>query len=184
MYRSAPALMALLLAACAATPYQASDPRGYGYQEQRLTGELYDVMFVGNTATSEQQVADLALLHAAELGAAQGYAYLTVADRKGGIITLAGRNGPATPDLPMPNARDAGMSMGMGGSGGYGNTATTPASYTVNSSGGGGGNPARACVLRVRFYKQGERVSDPTVQDIQALLTRLRGEYGVSAAGH
>lgn len=183
MCRYVPALMALLLTACAATPYQASDPHGYGYQEQRLTDGLYDVMFVGNTATSEQQVADLALLHAAELGAAQGYAYLAVSDRKGGVITLAGRNGPATPGLPMPNARDAGMSMGMGGSGGYGNTATTPQSYTVNSS-GGGGNPARACVLRVRFYKQGEHAPDASVQDVQVLLTRLRGEYGVSAAGH
>lgn len=184
MYRSVPALMALLLMACAATPYQASDPRGYGYQEQRLTDDRYDVMFVGNTATSEQQVADLALLHAAELGAAQGYAYLSVSDRKAGVITLAGRGGVATPSLPMPNARDTGMSMGMGRSGGYGNTATTPQSYTVNSSGGGSGNPARACVLRVHFYKQGERVSDASAQDLQALLTRLRSEYGVSAAGH
>ena len=180
MYKSAPALVALLLAACAATPYQAPDPHGYGYQEQRLTDDRYDVMFVGNTATSEQQVADLALLHAAELGAARGYAYMEVSDQKAGIITLAGRDGLATPSLPMPNARDAGMSMG--GSGGYGNTATTPQSYTVNSS-GGGGNPARACVLRVRFYKQGEAAGS-SAQDIQALLIRLSTEYGVSAAGH
>lgn len=184
MYRFAFALVALALSACAATPYQASDPRGYGYQEQRLTADRYDVMFIGNTATSEQQVADLALLHAAELGAAQGYAYLAVSDHKAGIITLASRGGVATPSLPMPNARDTGMSMGMGGSGGYGNTATTPQSYTLTSSGGGGGNPARACVLRVRFYKQGDGITDASTQDLQALLTQLRGEYGVSAAGH
>ncbi len=184
MYRFVPALMTLLLLACAATPYQASDQHGYGYQEQRLTDDRYDVMFVANTATSEQQVEDFALLHAAELGAAQGYAYLAVSDHKRGIITLAGRGaGPGVPDLPMPNAHDSAMSMNMGkgGSAGYGNSTTDSLSYTANSS--SGGNPARACVLQVRFYKQGEAAAS-SAQDIQALLTRLRGEYRVSAAGH
>lgn len=181
MYRLAPALMALVLTACAATPYQASDPHGYGYQEQQLTAELYDVMFVANTATDAAQVEDLALLHAAELGAARGYAYLAVMDRKAGVIMLAGRSGPAQPNFQstMPSGRDAGMTMSMGmgrsGAGGYGNT-----NPYMNSS-SGGGNPARACVLRVRFYKQGEAASASSTQDIQVLLTRLRGEYGVSA---
>lgn len=178
----------LLLAACAATPYQASDQQGYGYQEQQIAAGVYDVMFVANTATGQQEVEDLALLRAAELGVILGYSSLVVASDKGGIITLADHSGPGQPpDMPspMPNARDAGMSMGRGGSGGYGSTSTMPASYTVNSS-RSGGNPARACVLRVRFYKQGDGAAGPSAQDIPALVTRLRAAYGIAApaGGH
>ncbi len=163
-------LTALWLAGCAATPYQPAGSGGYGYSEDAESGGAYLVTFAGNTASSQQQVDDFALLRAAELAASQGYASLSVADRRDSIIARSIRGSGAPSDVPTtaPSAR------GVRGN---------PSGYSVNGS-SGGGTQVRVCMLRVQFYKHGDAVAGAPVQDVQALLTKLRGEYGLSAAGH
>lgn len=182
MYRYALASIALLTAGCAATPYQPADPRGYGYQDRQITASVYDIMYVANTATDTQVVEDFAWLRAAEDGAALGYGDMVVTDDRSGIVMVSGRSDTAAPNLSptMPNARDAGMSMGAGKSGGNESMSTAPDSITINSS-SRDGDPARSCVLRVRFYKRGEAPAASTSQDIQALLIKLRTKYGIEA---
>ncbi|HEU5398358.1 MAG TPA: hypothetical protein VFV77_03690 [Gammaproteobacteria bacterium] len=60
----------LLLAACAATPYQPVNVNGYGYMDQETATDACDVLFVANSATCLQQTRDFALLRAAQIGAA------------------------------------------------------------------------------------------------------------------
>jgi len=171
----------LLLAGCAATPYQPANADGYGYAEQKNADDSYTVVFVANTATSEQQAKDFALLRAAELGASLGYAYIKVADSKSRVIMLNGHGGSSGGGYLPPTAPSGGgggygmggMRMGGGyGGGGYGGNG----SYNIGSS-SGGGNPARAGVVRVRFLNQ---VADgDSAQPIQALVARLREAYSL-----
>lgn len=179
----------LLLGGCAATPYQPSDPNGYGYADQQLSAGIYDVMFVANTATSAQEVEDFALLHAAELGTAQGYAYLSVEDRKSGNLMLAPAHAPGksyTP--PTQGSATGGERMGMyGGMGNGGAYNGVGGSNSMSFSGSAtGGDPARACVLRVHFYKQDGSSHVSSARDIKALITKLDAEYSipVSAGDH
>ena len=179
----------LLLLGCAATPYQPADSKGYGYAEQKDTSDAYTVMFVANTATSEQQAEDFALLRASELGMSLGFTYIKVSDSKSGIIAL-GNHGAASGGSDVPTATPStvphggmggGMGMQRGYGGGYGGTGSG-GSYTFASS-SGSSNPARACVLRVQFYKQEDAASDRSAQDMRALVNKLDVEYGLSAPG-
>ena len=178
----------LLLAGCAATPYQPANAEGYGYAVQQDAGDAYTVMFVANTATSEQQAKDFALLRAAELGASLGFTYIKVADSKSGIIMLAGHStaaGGGNIPSTAPSAGGGGYGMnGMKMGGGYGG-----GSYAGNGSAGGynigsssaGGNPARAGVVKVRFLKQ--LADGDSAQPIQPLVARLRSAYALPSSG-
>ena len=127
---------------------------------------------------------DYAVLRAAEIGAAQGYAYLTVEQDKSGSILVAPRR---TGSIDMlddsrdeQSSRDTGL-MGMsGGSGGnaYGGNGS---SYSVG--GGSPGTPARACALMLRFSKQANEEGGKMPQDIQALLAKFRAQYSLPS-GH
>ncbi len=80
----APVFAALSLAACAATPtlYQpAAGPRGVGFSELRIETDRYRVTFRGGPGAPPEQVADFALLRAADLALAQGYDWFRVTDR-------------------------------------------------------------------------------------------------------
>lgn len=193
MRRSGLVFTLLLLAGCAATPYQAVDRRGFGYQDQRIAAGVYDVMFVADTATGVQQVQDFTLLHAAELGAVQGYAYLSVTSTRAGTVMLGAddrghipASGYAAYMQPQMGMSGNGMTgNGMNGRGGSysstGNNLTSLAAATSRS----GGDPARACVLRVQFYKQEDTGRGAAAQEIAPLLSRLHAEYSLSAAaGH
>ncbi|HEV2111004.1 MAG TPA: hypothetical protein VGT99_06605 [Gammaproteobacteria bacterium] len=173
----------LLLAGCAATPYQPANSEGYGYAEQRDAGDAYSVMFVANTATSEQQAQDFALLRAAELGASLGFTYIKVVDSKSGVIMLKSHGGssgggylPATAPSGGGGYGMGGMGMGGGyGGGGYGGNG----SYSFGSS-SAGATPARVGVARVRFLKQ--LADGDSAQPIQPLVARLRSAYGLSSS--
>lgn len=84
-------LAGLLLAACATTPtvYRAAAgaPTAVGYSEYRLETGRYRVTFQGGPGAPEAQVADYALLRAAELALRYGYDWFRVADRS---TTLSG----------------------------------------------------------------------------------------------
>lgn len=79
-----PALAALALAACATVPtlYQpAPGPSAVGYSEYQIEPGRYRITFRGGPGAPVQQVADYALLRAADLAIAEGYDWFRVADR-------------------------------------------------------------------------------------------------------
>jgi len=81
----AAALSGLLLTACATAPTvyraQAGAPTDVGYSEYRLEAGRYRVTFQGGPGAPEAQIADYALLRAAELAIRDGYDWFRVADR-------------------------------------------------------------------------------------------------------
>ena len=81
----AAALAGILLAACATTPTvyraQLGAPNDVGYSEYRLEAGRYRVTFQGGPGAKEAQVADYALLRAAELALRDGYDWFRIADR-------------------------------------------------------------------------------------------------------
>lgn len=81
----AAALSGILLAACATTPTvyraQAGAPNDVGYSEYRLEAGRYRVTFQGGPGAKEAQIADYALLRAAELALRDGYDWFRIADR-------------------------------------------------------------------------------------------------------
>ncbi len=68
-----------LLALGCATPYQ-SRSFGGGYSDTQLSPDVFRVFFRGNAYTSMERSQDFALLHAAELAKAHGFAYFAVVD--------------------------------------------------------------------------------------------------------
>jgi hypothetical protein len=178
----------ILLAGCAATPYQPTNSNGYGYADQQLSRDTYTVVFVANSATNQQQVDDFALLHAAELGAAQGYAYMSVTNKKSGIFMLAPPR--ATSGSYMPSTSSGGQASGMGmmrmsGGGAYGGSGYGGGSGPDYSAGGSSpsANPARACSLTVRFSADSADASGKPAQQIQPLVAKLKAEYGLTPGG-
>jgi hypothetical protein len=77
--------LVLALAACATpTVYQAATPRAaVGYSEMRIEPGRYRVTFQGGGGAPAAQVADFALLRAAELTLRDGYDWFRVTDRVG-----------------------------------------------------------------------------------------------------
>ena len=70
------AAASLALSACATAPtlYQASNgPQAVGYSEYRIEPGRYRITFRGGPGAPAQQVADYALLRAADLALAEGY---------------------------------------------------------------------------------------------------------------
>lgn len=79
------ACAALSLAACATTPtvYQpAPGPSGVGFSEYRIESGRYRVTFNGGPGAPMSQVADYALLRAAEVSIADGYDWFRVVERR------------------------------------------------------------------------------------------------------
>lgn len=73
-------LLTLAFGGCAlasATGYQPVGADG-GYSQLQLAPDTFRIAFQGNTYTSQERVADMALLHAAELALAQGATYFVV----------------------------------------------------------------------------------------------------------
>lgn len=109
---------ALLLAACATAPtlYRsaASTPNAVGYSEYRLEAGRYRVTFQGGAGAPEAQVADYALLRAAELALRDGYDWFRVADRSTTV-----RGGDSGPRLSVGGGsasfgRRSGVGVGLG----------------------------------------------------------------------
>ena len=88
-------LSALLLAACASAPtvYQpAVGPQAVGFSDFRIEPDRYRVTFRGGPGAPPEQVADYALLRAADLALEQGYDWFRITDRS--IRQAAPNNGP------------------------------------------------------------------------------------------
>jgi hypothetical protein len=79
------AAAALTLSACAtATPYQPASKAtaGYGYSEQRIEADRWQVTFAGNSVTSRQRVESYMLYRAAQLTLNSGYDWFDTVDRR------------------------------------------------------------------------------------------------------
>lgn len=94
-------LLALAFGGCAlasATGYQAAGPDG-GFSELQLAPDMFRVAFQGNTYTSQERVADMALLRAAELALTHGASYFVVLNQ-----LRESRSFPNQPSVPFPYA--------------------------------------------------------------------------------
>ena len=129
----------VLLSACATTSptlYAAQHAPGQaGFSDYRLEAGRYRVTFQGGPGAPEAQVADYALLRAAELAVRDGYDWFRVADRA--MRHVAPR-------------RSSSLSIG-GGSGGYGRGGGIGVGLGASFNLGPG--PAAAASLEVVFGK-------------------------------
>lgn len=153
------ALAALALAACATAPtrYQpATGPAAVGYSEFRLEPGRYRITFRGGPGAPPQQVADYALLRAAELALAEGYDWFRVADRI--VRQEGGGSGPR-------------ISLGAGGAD-FGRRSSV--GVGVGTSFDLGGGPALSQTLEVVMGK-GEPPRTADVYDARAIRATLGG---------
>ena len=149
----APILAALALTACATsqpTLYQAAaGPQMIGYSEYRIEPGRYRITFRGGPGAPPSQVADYALLRAADLALADGYDWFRVSER-----FMAGE-----PD------RSPRVSLGFGG-GNYG--WHSGASVGLGTSFSTGGGPTVASTLEVVMGK-GPRPPGADVYDARGV---------------
>lgn len=150
------AAAALLLSACATVPtqYQAADgPRSVGYSDYRIEPGRYRITFRGGPGAPPQQVADYALVRAADLAIANGYYWFRVADRF------------------MEGQPDSGPRLGVGvGGGNYGRRSGV--SLGVGTSFNLGGGPSVASTIEV-VMGRGERPRGQDIYDARALRRSL-----------
>ena len=149
-------LAAASLAACASTPtlYQpAAGPSAVGYSEYRIEPGRYRITFRGGPGAPAQQVADYALLRAADLALAEGYDWFRVADR---LLEARPDNGPRL-GVSVGGAdfgRHSGVSLGVG------------TSFNL------GGGPSLTSSIEV-VMGRGERPRGPDTYDARALRENL-----------
>lgn len=106
-----------VLAACAATPTMfapAMGPQSVGFSEYRIEPGRYRVTFRGGPGAPVAQVADFALLRAADLAIADGYDWFRVTDRQ---MTHSGQGGG--PQLSLGaggggSGHSGGVGVGLG----------------------------------------------------------------------
>ena len=140
-----------LLSGCATSPtlYAAqAAPNGAGYSEFRLEPGRYRVTFHGGPGAPAQQVADYALLRAAELAVRDGYDWFRVSDRV--TSSTGARSGPR-------------LSIG-GGSSSYGHRSAV--GLGVGTSFDLGPGPAVTSSLEVVFGR------GPAPRDADAYVAR------------
>lgn len=112
-------LAALSLAACASEPtrYQpAAGPSAVGFTDMQIEPGRYRITFRGGPGAPPEQVADYALLRAADIALAQGYDWFQVYDRQTGQV--GGDYGP-TVDIGF-GGMNFGHHSAVGGSVGTG----------------------------------------------------------------
>lgn len=126
------------LAACASAPTvftAANGPQAVGFSDYRIEPGRYRVTFRGGPGAPPEQVADYALLRAADIALADGYDWFRVADR---VMRQAGPdNGPRV------SLGTGGGSYGRGGGVGIG----------LGTSFNLGGGPALAQTIEVVMGK-------------------------------
>lgn len=87
-----PLSVALAISACATAPtlfQPATGPNAVGFSDYRIEPGRYRVTFRGGPGAPPEQVADFALLRAADLAIADGYDWFRVSDR---LLRQAGRD--------------------------------------------------------------------------------------------
>ena len=155
----AAATAALLLAACATpTVYGPANPASrtsVGYSEYRIENNRYRVTFQGGPGAPERQIADYALLRAAEITIRDGYDWFQVVDRFGGPVSL-----------------NSGSSMSIGtGGGSYGRHSGF--GVGVGTSFDLSGGPAYTHTIEF-FEGRGSKPADPSgVYDARQLAAAL-----------
>ena len=75
------AMLGLLAACVAPTPYQAAPPQGFGFSEDRLDQNRFRITFRGNSQTSRETVEDYLLYRAAELTLQNGFDHFIMVGR-------------------------------------------------------------------------------------------------------
>jgi hypothetical protein len=92
-------LLAVAFGGCALTNVTRYEPAGSdgGYSELQLGPDLFRVAFQGNPYTSQERVADMALLRAADLALAHGASYFVVVQQ-----LRESRSFPTPPFTPFP----------------------------------------------------------------------------------
>ncbi|MDP1874051.1 hypothetical protein [Phenylobacterium sp.] len=146
-----------LLGACAMadTAYgPAYGPRGAGFSDYRIEPGRFRVTYQGGPGAPPQQVADYALLRAAELTVAEGYDWFRITDR-------------ATSGRPGAGPR---LSVGAGGGSHGGRTAIGMGVGTSMSLGGGSSVIQSLEVV----MGQGQRPADPNAYDARGVMASLR----------
>jgi hypothetical protein len=93
-------LAALLLAGCQ-TKYQETGLTG-GYKDKQLGPDRYQISASGNGYTSEQRIADMMMLRAAELTLQHGYARFLVETQNTRMKTTYGSSGPMLIPIDWP----------------------------------------------------------------------------------
>ena len=145
------------LSACASAPtvYTAANgPEAVGFSSYRIEPGRYRVTFRGGPGGSPEQVADYALLRAADIALADGYDWFRVSDRS--MRHVGSNNGPRV------SLGTGGGSYGRGGGVGIG----------LGTSFDLGGGPALTQTLEVVMGK-GEKPPGADVYDARGLRSAL-----------
>lgn len=138
MKRAAVLLACLSLAACATAPTvyaPAAKAEGPGFSEYRIEQGRYRITFRGGPGAPPEQVADYALLRAADLAIADGYDWFRVVDR-----------------FQRVAARDSGPRVSVGAGGGSGGF-RSGVGVGLGTSFNLGGGPSLAQTLEVLMGK-------------------------------
>ena len=142
------AAAALSLTACATAPtvfQPAAGPRAVGYTEQRIEPGRYRITFRGGPGAPIEQVADYALLRAADLTLADGYDWFRVLEHSSDVRP---NNGPR-------------VSLGTGGAD-YGRRSSV--GIGVGTSFDLGGGPSMSDTINILMGK-GPKPDDRDVYD-------------------
>jgi hypothetical protein len=103
-------LVASLLVSSCATPYQPLDHR-YGYSEQQVGKDVYEVSFLGNGNSSYERVSDYAMLRTAEIALSRQAKSFTLLD----VVNLSSVRRYQTPSrlywTVSPYPSDAGQTI-------------------------------------------------------------------------
>lgn len=151
-------LLCLGLGACATTPTvyaPAASASGVGFSEQRIETGRYRVTFRGGPGAPAAQVADYALLRAADLAIADGYDWFRVVDR-----------------YTAQNGADSGprISVGAGGGGGGYRSGVGVGLGTSFNLGGG---PAVVQTIEVLMGKGRPAPGGPSVYDAREIRNAI-----------
>lgn len=157
------AAAALTLAACATpTTYapRAGPRTAVGFSDQRIETGRYRVTFTGGPGAPMAQVADYALLRAAEVSLRDGYDWFRVVERRDRRIGGGyGNRGPR-------------VNLGLGSGGGWRSGVRVGVDASFDLSGG----PAHSRTLEIMAGK-GERPKDHDVYDARDIVRVIgRGE--------
>jgi hypothetical protein len=158
--------LAMAVASCATpTPYAPTNAQGYGFREQRIENDRYVVAFSGNSATPAELVADSALRRAADLTLSQGFDWFEVVSR--------------SDDISRSRGGGSGLSVGVGGVSGGGDSAFgTSVGMSFPLGGGSGGSPTTSLEIRMG---RGERPDRPTVYDARDVSNNLAAAAAAAA---
>jgi hypothetical protein len=153
----------LSLAACATpTTYGPSTgrPQAVGFSDYRIESGRYRVTFTGGGGAPMGQVADYALLRAAEVSLADGYDWFRIVDRQDARVGGGSGGGPTVSvgggSSSWSGGRRGGSSVGLG----------------VGTSFDLGGGPAWSRTIEILAGK-GAKPADPQIYDARDVVRRI-----------